>query len=580
MGGGADHATSINIDNANNIYVSGNIKNLPGNTLVHFDTDTIMAPGSFSNPGPENKAAFMIKYSSTGEYQWLVMPGDEESNIVPGDVFGNANIVKSIIDENDILHNLIWFKSGNHFDGELIVEEGDYVAAIVKYDSSGNLINFFTLEMTPYTLWYNYQLTYDVNLERYYIADCRRNTSNSYLGIGDYGSETNAFYLAAVDNQGEVLWYHQNTNSTIYQRAIGDLKLDTNGNLFFAGDFYQDHSGSTESFAGYSFDATGSGSGTSGFFLLKLSSDGELIWGTNSQLYNPFTGPKIVISNNDIYYGYKSLQDTWDGIDIPGPNLQGLIPDMVLMRFDAQTGVAQEVIHDQNTTTPDAITALALDQNGDLVVGGYFGSDLFYGTDLHLHNNGADSDFFIAKYQTEKTVNPCPTPTAIVIEEIEAESVQLSWTPGAEENQWEVAYGTPGFDPETAENVLIVNIPEATLENLAPETDYIVYVRAICEEENQSDWSASVSFTTKELSVENQQTKNLSIYPNPTTGMLNISGEINLKSYQLYDLQGRLVQQGKLTQHKIDLSKIEKGLYFLQIENQQGIVENLKVMKK
>ena len=40
------------------------------------------------------------------------------------------------------------------------------------------------------------------------------------------------------------------------------------------------------------------------------------------------------------------------------------------------------------------------------------------------------------------------------------------------------------------------------------------------------------------------------------------------------------IQAAELTQPQIDLSKIEKGLYFLQIENQQGIVKNLKVIKK
>lgn len=574
-GGGDDNGISINTDNEDNIYVSGSAFTLPNHTPFHFDNDTIKEPGSFFDPGPHNKAAFIIKYDSAGEYQWLVMPGDDEAYLSAEYGYGNAYVVKSIIDENDILHNLIWFKSGNHFDGELIVEEGDYVAAIVKYDSSGNLIDFFTLEMTPLALFYNYQLAYDANLDRYYIADTRRALNDNILGIGDYGSDHSGFYLAAIDNQGNVLWFHQNETSSLY--AAGDLQLDSQGNIYFSGRFQSDSA--EDSFAGYVFEM-GNNYTIQNPFLIKLDSDGNLIWGTNALLYSPYPGNSIVIDGNDIYVGFGSLNNTWGGIEIPHPPGTGLTPDIAIMRFNAQTGEAQELIYDQPAMSHDAITKMALDQNGDLVVGGYFGSDLFYGTDLHLHNNGADSDFFIAKYQTEKTVDPCPTPTAIVIEELAAESVQLSWTPGADENQWEVVYGTPGFDPETAENVLIVNIPEATLENLAPETDYIVYVRAICEEENHSDWSASVSFTTKELSTENQQMKNLSIYPNPTTGVLNISGEINLKSYQLYDLQGRLIQAAELTQPQIDLSKIERGLYFLQIENQQGIVKNLKVVKK
>src|SRR5699024_4434582 len=187
---------------------------------------------------------------------------------------------------------------------------------------------------------------------------------------------------------------------------------------------------------------------------------------------------------------------------------------------------------------------LRLDRNGDLIGGGYFGATLFPGTGFEIENIGNDSDFFIAKYATGTGINPCAPPTDLIVDDIGSGIVHVAWSPGGGEPQWEVAYGNAGFDPETEGNVLTVSVPEATLENLDPETDYIVYVRALCGEDSRSSWAGSGSFTTGVLSVEDQQIKGLNIYPNPTTGILNIKSETNLESYQLYDLQGRIVIQG------------------------------------
>src|SRR5690625_1643587 len=505
--GVSDRAISINIDGDSNIYVSGNVMNLKGDTQVHFDTDTIMPESaSISDLGPQHKAAFIVKYDSQGEYQWLEMPGDDESYAIGNYFYGNANIVKSIIEENGSIHNLIWFKPGNHFDGELIVEEGEFVAAIVKYDSDGELIDFITIDMTPFTVFYNYQLVYNPNLDRYYIADTRRSGNAGILGIGDYGSDDNGFYLAAVDNRGEVLWFHENLTLNTY--AARDLQLDAQGNIYFSGKFANE-----DSFAGFAFEAEGTGSGTKNPFLLKLDAEGNLIWGSNALLYSPYPGNSIVIKGEDVFVGLGSLQNTWDDVSIPGPILAGLTPSIGILRFDAETGEIQEVIQDMFTPSSDAITAMALDQNGDLVVGGYFGSDLFYDTDFHLHNNGADSDFFVAKYRPHESA--CIPPKTIHLQKTGDTEVKIYWSPRQEETQLEVAYSNtpqnypskpwPNFNPSTDGTHVEVNeTPELVLTDVSTGTTskyYQVFVRPICGD-NIGSWSAPIFFKLEDLSFE------------------------------------------------------------------------------
>lgn len=93
----------------------------------------------------------------------------------------------------------------------------------------------------------------------------------------------------------------------------------------------------------------------------------------------------------------------------------------------------------------------------------------------------------------------CPTcykPSAIQASAITASSAVISWTEGADEEAWQVAYSTDeDFDP----NAVALTEPTAktiTLSELAAETTYYVYVRANCGPDDKSAWSERFSFTT------------------------------------------------------------------------------------
>ena len=83
----------------------------------------------------------------------------------------------------------------------------------------------------------------------------------------------------------------------------------------------------------------------------------------------------------------------------------------------------------------------------------------------------------------------------------------------------------------------------------------------------------------------------VSAYPNPTTDYLQLkveSDKLKDLSYQLFDINGKLLQNGKLTgnQTKIDMSSYVPSTYFVKvIENTQGVasqqeVKTFKIIKK
>ncbi|MBW2960179.1 T9SS-dependent choice-of-anchor J family protein [Mesonia aestuariivivens] len=80
----------------------------------------------------------------------------------------------------------------------------------------------------------------------------------------------------------------------------------------------------------------------------------------------------------------------------------------------------------------------------------------------------------------------CPSPTDTELDEVSTTTATLSWTAGSTETSWEVAIVETGIDaPTTGEEITEANY---TSENLTSNTSYDFYIRAICNENDSSEW--------------------------------------------------------------------------------------------
>lgn len=61
---------------------------------------------------------------------------------------------------------------------------------------------------------------------------------------------------------------------------------------------------------------------------------------------------------------------------------------------------------------------------------------------------------------------------------------------------------------------------------------------------------------------------NLNIYPNPTSGIIQIDGFKEISDFKIYDLAGNNVQQGKILNSYLNVDALKEGVYFLQINEQ------------
>jgi hypothetical protein len=206
-GGGNDRANSLMVDGEGNVYITGTTFNWTESssspTPVHFDTDSILSQGT-SEPSAANKKIFIVKYDMDGVFQWLRQPEGDETPLG-----ASGFTLRTAIESDGTTHSLIWLMQGSYFEGQLEVEEGDIQSVIIKYNSQGELEGFVVIDMQPLIGDEKYQMAYDANLDRYYIADNYRNSldPDNPLGIGGFGVDTEdkGFYLAAVNNQGEVI---------------------------------------------------------------------------------------------------------------------------------------------------------------------------------------------------------------------------------------------------------------------------------------------------------------------------------------------------------------------------------------
>ncbi len=76
---------------------------------------------------------------------------------------------------------------------------------------------------------------------------------------------------------------------------------------------------------------------------------------------------------------------------------------------------------------------------------------------------------------------------------------------------------------------------------------------------------------------EFERDNSVKVYPNPSNGMVNITAASEIRSVELYDIQGRLLQAG--SNDSLDISGRAAGMYFVKVLTEAGMKVE-KVVKK
>ena len=96
---------------------------------------------------------------------------------------------------------------------------------------------------------------------------------------------------------------------------------------------------------------------------------------------------------------------------------------------------------------------------------------------------------------------------------------------------------------------------------------------------NRAGWTATV--TCASLAVDNVNTTKFSYYPNPTTGILNITASGKIENVEVYNLVGQKVLSfaPKSDKSEINMSSLAKGVYLVKAVVNGKVITN-KVIKQ
>ena len=133
--------------------------------------------------------------------------------------------------------------------------------------------------------------------------------------------------------------------------------------------------------------------------------------------------------------------------------------------------------------------------------------------------------------------------------------------------------------PELMENTNVENQPALTYTFQPTANDYnVVEVRAVYEGEKTSVKAVKGLFVP--LSVGEQVTQTVSLYPNPSDESVFVASEADLQAIKLYDIAGRLVRHITIcgTTTELDVKDLDGGIYFIQAIYSDGNTTTQKLV--
>lgn len=88
------------------------------------------------------------------------------------------------------------------------------------------------------------------------------------------------------------------------------------------------------------------------------------------------------------------------------------------------------------------------------------------------------------------------------------------------------------------------------------------------------------SFKVGTLGVNDITVPKVGIYPNPVGDIINITNVSNKSKFKIYSAAGQLVMDGVVSEKKVDVSSLVKGVYVISINDDNKEVLNTKIIKK
>jgi hypothetical protein len=190
------------------------------------------------------------------------------------------------------------------------------------------------------------------------------------------------------------------------------------------------------------------------------------------------------------------------------------------------------------------------------------------------------------------TNSSCGVPTGLFVTNITATSAKLNWTAATGPvSHYNVRFKKTSTSTWTVSSA---STNTKTIVGLTAGT-YEFQVQTVCGN-SIGAWSPSgptfvIGGGSKSNAIEEEvvEAGNMKIYPNPTSGQLNVeysSDETSLVNLKVADMSGRIVKQVQaivqkgINQLEIDLSDLANGIYNLQVIEHDQLIHVTRITKR
>jgi hypothetical protein len=227
--------TRIKCDSQGFVYVCGQFRFQPLFQSVTFDTITV------NGNNPNEEFAFVAKYNSSGDIQWLRYGGGTNCHAVNYDLD---------FDTDDNVYLCGSFEDTATFNAQSVIASSTvpYAGFLLKYDSNGNLLHTSQISSTTRSRFTGIEIA-PVS-KRIYAGGTFRTSLNINSVVATPVSGGEDAFVAAFDSTFTCLWITNGGGDNLqYPGSVGGIEIDPSENIYLAGAA----AGNMVQFGNYSF---------------------------------------------------------------------------------------------------------------------------------------------------------------------------------------------------------------------------------------------------------------------------------------------------------------------------------------
>lgn len=519
-GSSIDNSQALHLDKDNNIYIGGLFSGsitLGSTTITH-------------NGG--NADGYLAKFNSSGVAQWIKKfgsPADDIVRAIASDTSGNLFVTG--------------YFQGNAFDADpdpnttsILAQPAPILSRdcfIVKLDINGNFV--WAKQISNSTGGAANEDSYDIKCDsdgnvyvagRFSYADF--DTSSGINDVQSYGSNFNTDgFILKLNSLGNTVWVKQFGSST--HDIITSIDIDSSNNIYATGIF----TGTADFDPSATNNTNSVSAGNNDVFIVKIDSNGNyLMHKTFGGSGTDYANSIKVDSNGNIYtVGYFSNTVDFDPSTTIASSSSLGAWDCFLLKLDASGNyINHQTI---GSSANDQFYSIDVNDNRILVAGIYGQTiDLDAGANtINVSLLGGSSDIFVLELNNSLSyVNH-----------------YLFQSTGTNNLPWISTNGDEAILAGSFQNTLDLD-PTAGVFNVSA-SNYDVFLSR---------------FTPTLLSNNSFEEQTIFVYPNPFTNKLFIENNTYI-NFEIYSILGTQVNKGVIMNNELNLSTLDKGIYFLRL---------------